>query len=404
MPLPNGRDYVEDVTAVINLYTSANSNINMELIDPDRNPGFVARYDRERSGITRGSLILEGELGFRVISPEEMYDVTRTQGGGINITGVAIERRITSALLFLGAGVTPVVYEIIGHDSFPLSAVNMQEEMEGENIVLDSINLLVSSIPSNASALILNHPQRDLSPSEAEKLLEYLEGGGRLMVMVDYNIRELDNLNEVLASYGFRFDYGILHETNPRYAVFDERSTWPDVIDHAITRPLIDKVRNPILMFEAMAVSALDAVRQTVEITPLLVSSADAFHRTDLNNTSPGRTASDIPGPLVLAAAVRDPVWIQDNEPQARIVVIGSGSFLPLASAGFVANRDFFMNSLAWLQDRPEAISVRSKSLFLLPLNLNALQIVIFGGIFIFIIPMAFFVTGFITWLKRRHL
>ena len=153
-----------------------------------------------------------------------------------------------------------------------------------------------------------------------------------------------------------------------------------------------------------MSISALEARRRSVEIIPLLISSFDAFLRTDIHNTSTARIPSDIQGPLVMAVAVKDPISAQGDDTQARIVVVGCGTFLPLAAGGFVSNRDFFINSIAWLQDRPEAISVRSKSLFLLPLRLNALQLVVFAGLFILIIPAAFFIAGFVTWLKRRHL
>ena len=403
MPLPNNRDYIDDILAVVNLYTSRNSNITMQVIDPDRNPGFVMSYDVDRRGISRGSVIVEGANGFRVISPEEMYDFTPIHGG-FTLAGVAIERRITSALLFVSAGITPVVYEIIGHDSLPLAAIGMLEELERDNIALGAINLLVSPIPANVSALILNHPQRDLAPAEAERLIEFLGGGGSLLVMADYYIRELYNLNTVFASYGFMFDYGILNEADPTFAVFDERSIWPDVILHDITQPLMDRNETPIILFEAMSISTVEPMRQTIEFAPLLRSSPAAFLRTDLNETSPTRLLSDIPGPLTLAAAVKDPSLAHDGEPQARIVVIGSGTLLPLAAGGFLGNRDLFLNSLAWLQDRPESITVRSKSLLLLPLRLNAAQIVVFGGLFIFVIPLAFFAAGFVTWLKRRHL
>ena len=404
MPLPNGRDYIEDVMAVINLYISRNRNISMEVIDPDRNPGFVVRYDRERRGISRGSVIVEGVNGFRVIPVSDMYDVSQTQAGGINITGIAIERRITSALLFVGTGITPVVYEIVGHGSIPLAALGMEEELARDNLALDSINLLVSPVPDHASALVLTHPSRDLAPVEAERLLDFLHGGGRLLVMADYNIRELENLNMVFASFGFRFDYGILNEADPSFSVFDHRSTWPEVRAHEITMPLMNRNETPIVLFEAMPISTLELRRQTVEITPLLLSSSAAFLRTDLDETSLNMIPSDIPGPHTLAVAVQDPSWVREGELKSRIVVIGSGTLLPLATGGFVGNRDLFMNSLAWLQDRPEAISIRSRSLFLLPMSLDSMQVIVFIVLFVFVIPMAFFASGFITWLKRRHL
>jgi len=161
-----------------------------------------------------------------------------------------------------------------------------------------------------------------------------------------------------------------------------------------------------VVLLQATAVSTLDTKRRSIEIKPLMTSSARSFLRTNLSDTSAAKAAQDISGPLTLAVAATDPSWLDPNkpEPQARVVVIGCGNLLPIAMQGFDANRDIFMNSLTWIQDRPETISVRSKSLFMLPLRLNLVQLIIFGGLFIFIIPVAFFVIGFVTWLKRRHL
>jgi len=393
-----------DVMPVIKLYLAKCSNISLELVDPDKNPGFVVRYDKERKGIQRGTLIVEGAKGFKVIAPYDMYDVTQNPQSGPTVTGMSVERRITGALLYVGTGTTPVVYEITGHNEISLMNLKMQDMIERENYSLKSLNLLLGEVPSDASALILNGPRKDLAPAEAEKLLAYLGKGGRLLVTADYNIRELENLNDVLSSYGLKYDYGIVRETDKSYLVIDPRSEWPDMADHDITKPLMDKTKTPVVLLEAMSLSILETKRRTVEIAPLMTSSPSAFLRTDLNNTSAFKLPQDISGPLTLGVAVKDPSYVQGNEPQARIVAFGSGNLLPIALGGFDTNRDIFMNSLTWLQDRPETISVRSKSLFLLPLNLNLIQLIIFGGLFIFIIPAAFFITGFVTWLKRRHL
>jgi len=392
------------LTDVIGLYLAKNRNVSLELIDPDRNPGFLLRYDRERKGITNGSLIVEGEKAFRVISPYEMYEVSQSQTGLSSITGLAVERRITSALIYIGTGETPVLYEITGHSEFPLSAIGLQETVEQENFSLKTLNLLLADIPPDAYALILNSPSKDLALEEAGKILAYLEGGGSFLVLADYNIRELSVLNEVLVSYGLKFEYGIVHEADPNYVAIDPRSEWPDLADHEITRPLADKGRTPVVLLEAMALSVLETRRRSIEITPLMTSSPSAFLRTNLDYNSTTALSSDIAGPLILGAAVVDPSWVEDNEKQARIVTIGAGSLLPLATQGFDANRDLFLNSLTWLGNRSDTISVRSKSLFLFPLNISLVQIVIFGALFIFVIPVGFFVAGFVTWLKRRHL
>ena len=398
-------DESQDVMPVINLYLAKNKNISLQVVDPDKNPGFVARYDKDKKGISNGSLIVESDKGFRVINPYDMYDFTQTQQGGRSVSGVAVERRITSALLFAGTGTTPLVYELTGHGEIPLSGLGMTDVVERENYSLQSLNLLVAPVPADASAIIINNPKKDLTQDEAGKLLDYLGKGGRLLVLADYSIGgNPSNLNQVLASYGLKLEYGIVVESDNNFMTNIPFSEIPDMADHDITKPLMNKGSTPVVLLQAMSVSQLDTRRRTVEVKPLMTSSPRSFLRTDLNETAANQVASDISGPLVLGMTAMDPSYVQNNEPQARLVVIGCGNLLPIAARGIDANRDLFMNSLTWIQDRPENISVRSKSLFVLPMRLNLIQLIIFGGIFILIIPVAFFITGFVTWLKRRHL
>jgi uncharacterized membrane protein (Fun14 family) len=401
------------ITDVINLYMSKNRNISFEVLDPDRNPGFVLKYDKDRRGVSQGSLIVEGEKGFRIIAPYEMYDFTQNQQGQSSVTGVSVERRITSAILYVGTGITPVIYELTGHEERPLSSFGLMTMLDRENYQLNSVNLLTSPVPADAAAIVLYSPQKDLAPAEAEKLLDYLDKGGRFLVAANYMIQELANLNRVLASYGIRFDYGIVNERDPYYVAIDPRTEWPDVEDHDITKQLTgNKDRMPVVLVEAMALSTLDTKRRSTEIKPLMTSSARAFLRTDIDEYSFEMVPSDIPGPLTLGLAAMDPSWIDPNwnrtsdlpPPQTRIVAIGCGNILSIASQGFDANRDLFMNGITWLQDRPESITVRSKSLYLLPMRMNLVQVIIFGALFIAVIPLAFFIAGFVTWLKRRHL
>jgi hypothetical protein len=393
------------ITSVIDLYRAKNPNVHFEAMDPDKNPGFLVKYDKDQTGISRGSVIVEGDKGFRIIAPSDMYDYTTTQSGGYNVTGVAIERRLTSALLFVGTGVTPKIYEITGHNEWPLESLALKDTVEHENYLLDSLNLITSNVPDDASSLIINAPKEDLSRGEAEKILAYLEKGGRLMILADYRLRQLSVLNDMLASYGIKFDYGVVQENDQSYLAGSAFAEIPALQDHDITKPMVEKNAMVIAPY-SMGVSETAAKRRSIKVTPLLLSSANSWLRTDLDETSQARVSSDIIGPVTIAAAVTDPEYIQGTEPQVRIIAVAAGSLLePLSMFGQIpGNLDFFMNGLTWLEDRPEALSVRSKSLFLLPMRLNGLQMIIFGLIFVALIPLAFFVSGLVTWLRRRHL
>jgi len=392
---------------VVNLYLAKNRNIRLEVVDPNKNPGLVSKFDKTNQGVQQGSLVVEGEKGFKIISPSDMYDYMYTQNNTRNVTGLAMERRITAALLFVATGQTPTVYEIMGHQEYSLYDLQMQALVERENFDVSQLNLVQSPIPPDASILFLNSPRWDLSRGEADKILDYLEKGGRLLVLADYRIRELPILNEIMASYGMQFDFGYLMENNPNYTAGAYYLAIPDMPEHDITKPLMEQ-RTPVLLAFGMGISETAAKRRSVELKPLLTSSYDSFLRTDLEELSTARISTDIPGPIIMGMTAMDPSWIDPNNPapQTRIAAIACGSLLePVSYFGQIpGNIDLFMNSITWLQDRPETLTVRSKSMFLLPMRINGFLMIVYGVFFVIVIPVGFFIAGFIIWLRRRHL
>jgi hypothetical protein len=397
-----GEAYPE-LPEILDLYLARNRNIRLELIDSNRNPGFLAKFDRANQGIPNGSLIVEGEKGFKVITPTEFYDYyDNYQNNTRSVTGLAMERKITAALLFVATGETPVIYEITGHQEILLADLGLQTIVERENYSIKQINLMQSAVPSDASILLLNAPSSDLTKEEAERILNFLDKGGRFMVLADLYASDVSMINVVLASYGFGLDYGWLIENDYNYMAGAPYLILPDMAEHDITNPLIQQ-RMPVLIVNGMGMSELQAKRRTVELKPLLSSSAISFLRTEMEDLSGTQLASDIIGPITISMTATDPSWVQGDEPQARIVAVASSQLLPTYQFA-PGNLDFFMNRITWLQDRPETISVRSKSMFLLPMMISSVLINLYGIIIVIIIPVGFFIAGFIIWLRRRHL
>jgi hypothetical protein len=94
---------------------------------------------------------------------------------------------------------------------------------------------------------------------------------------------------------------------------------------------------------------------------------------------------------------------------EARLVAVGCPTLLaaqgPQGLFGYMpANFDLFLNALTWLQDRPENISVRSKTVLSSPLTMSAVHVIVFGVIFALVVPLGLFSAGFVVWLRRRHL
>ena len=102
-----------------------------------------------------------------------------------------------------------------------------------------------------------------------------------------------------------------------------------------------------------------------------------------MQERSESRVGSDIPGPVNAAVSVAERNRETGDEDGARLIVLASGQSLSkLSGLGQIkANIEFFLNSLNWLSAQEDAVSISGKSLFRLPLRINALQAWIYAGI-----------------------
>ena len=72
--------------------------------------------------------------------------------------------------------------------------------------------MTMESVPEDAAALIICSPQKDFSSEETEKILNYLQNGGKVLLFTDYTVDEMENLGRVLENYGLKKDSGIVME------------------------------------------------------------------------------------------------------------------------------------------------------------------------------------------------
>jgi ABC-type uncharacterized transport system involved in gliding motility auxiliary subunit len=84
------------------------------------------------------------------------------------------------------------------------------------------------------------------------------------------------------------------------------------------------------------------------------------------------------------------------------VAVFGDSDFASNALLGFQGNQDFFLNTVAWLAQDPDLISIRPKEpedqrMFLTRQQQQNVLIVA-----LLLIPGAFVVMGIATWWKRR--
>lgn len=388
-----------EVQEMLTLYEKASPRVHVEFMDLEKNPQLATEYEKEGERLQQGSIIVKGERAYRIIkSYDDLYDV--------NYTGFAAEKRITAAIHAVTTGASPVIYELVGHGEQRLARYGMSDFLERENLTSKELNLIKEGkVPDDAAMVLILAPTQDLTPGEAEILNTYLSEGGRLFVAADVRAGELPVLNELLSRYGAQFDYGFVIEQNRKYHKGNPYQVIPTVEYHDITK-LVTQNKEALILQWTQAVKEEEIKRRNVNVMPLLTSSDRSFLRKDLEREDIQRGEGDIPGPHTLAAAIEE--RLDDRgEKKTRIVLVGAGTLLENLypfNAQIPGNLDFFMGGVLWCIERKDMLSIPSKSLLNLPLSLTATQVLVYSVVVVAVIPLAFFITGTIIWLRRRHL
>ena len=227
------------------------------------------------------------------------------------------------------------------------------------------------------------------------------------MIFIDYNNVKMPNLNSVIGSFGVNVEMSIVFEGDLEHLYDPDNPLWiaPVIETHEITDPLRED-NLTVLMPNNMPVVELEIKKRNVEITPLFTTTSNSWVRTNLELNSPLKQSEDREGPASLAVAIHRRK-VEMSEPEGyRLIIAGNAKFIgPIPPFGTLKpNVDFFLNSLAWLNKRTDSISIRSKSLFTLPLRISGQLQLIYAGIFVILIPVGFLIAGLIVWLRRRHL
>ncbi len=392
-----------DITEILKKYTDRSKKIHLKFVDPNKNPGFVRKYAKDGGNLSLGSLVVESGKRVKAIPASDLFNFDYSNPYQPSITSLAVEQRVTGAIMFVKSGKIPVIYGLEGHgeQSLPLE---ISKQLETENYELKSVNLYTGSLPEDINILLINSPQRDLTMTEVEKIREFLANNGRAIFLIDLLKNELPNFQTLLRSYGIALQpMAIVEGDNSRYIQNNPLWIQPELGVHQISDSLLAD-RMPVIIPVAQGIKILDVKKRSLEIEPLLTTSATAWGKTDLNTASLTKTKNDIQGPFYIAVAVTDKTAGQGTG-DSRVVVVGNGMFIDSNLINSIpGNANFLMNSFSWLQDQKVNLAIKPKSLLTMRLNINAFQSLLLSGLVVVIIPLGILGLGLVVWLRRRHL
>ena len=407
-------DADEILANTLTLCEEENKHITVEYIDPEDSPLFYEDYTDDEP--TENSLIVVcGEVS-RVVDYDDIYEYSFDYSSySYSTTGYDGEGQIVSALSYVTSEDLPTIYVLTGHGETDLGST-FTDAIEKMNITIEEVNLLqVDEIDSETAAVIVNAPTTDFSEDDAQKLSDYLAGGGTLIITASYLAEDTENLDAVLAEYNIRVESGMIFEGDTSYYTQVAYFLLPDIEYTTLTSDLDSYVILP----DSRAITNLDPEEEededdeeddeedeeeeesVIDWTDLFVTSESSYMKPDVSEmTTTDQEDGDEEGPFVVGAAV------ENTETGAKVYVFGSMYLLDDTADSMVSgtNLAFFQNIIGDFADGDvSTVSIPVKSYELTTLTVNAYAASILGISLAIALPVVLIIIGVIIWFRRRR-
>jgi ABC-type uncharacterized transport system involved in gliding motility auxiliary subunit len=370
----------ESFQELIDQYKRADKNkyISYEVIDPDRQPLDARRYEEPYQGL----LIESGQRTERVYS--------------------AGEQDITSALLKVTSEKAKVVYFLTGHgerdpeDFTDEGYSTMAEKLRDQNYEVKTLNLAITStVPSDASVVVIAGPQSKLLDEELTRLQSYLNGGGRALILQDPFYES--GLNIVLANWQVGFGEGIV--VDRIYSV--QSDTFPAAVRYGYSSITKDMNGMTSILLHARYIEKKGEIPAGITYTSLWETSEDSWAET---SAEPSRDENDVAGPLTLAALIESSPFggAGSSSTKTRIVLVGDSDFAANYATEIPGNSMLFLNSVNWLAEEERLIAIGPKDTMRNAVVFDDITKNIIFFVSVFAIPGAIMLAGLAVWVVRR--
>lgn len=390
------------LTQLLERYESISPNLNVIKKDPVVYPNFARQYTSEK--IYNNSLIVVCGDKSQYISYTDIFvtDYSNYYYDNSYTTDFDGESRLTSAIDYVTNDNLPKLYALKGHGEQSVST-SIKNSIAKENIQLEDLKLLAEeAVPEDASALFIFGPSADISVDEKDKILSYLKSGGSMIMITDYSDTDMPNLAAIMQDYGVKPVNELVLEGDSSYCVRGYNYyLLPQINSHAITSPLKESGYY-VLMPLAHGIVETENHRDTLSITKLLSTSDKAFSKTDgYNMTTMQKKEGDTDGPFALGVAITEAV----SDKETQIVWFSTSKLLDDSTNQMVSggNLDLFLNSISWMCERENNISIHSKSLTAENLVVPSTASSRWSLVFVVLIPLAFLSTGVYVWIIRKR-
>lgn len=384
-------------------YEYASKQLQAEYIDPDKKRAQAQQYQI-------------AEYGTLVLNYKGRTE--RVTGSG--------EQDITNGIIKVVSGQQRKVYFTSGHgekdttSQDPTGYGTIASALTRENYGVEKLVLVqAGSVPDDASAVVVAGPRTDFFPPEIEALKAYLEKDGKLLLLLDPvdspDSAPPTSLIALAHDWGIEVGNGFVVDASGMGRLIGADATAPVAASypaHPITERFQILTAYPMsrpVTPVAGGVNGHTAVT-FIESSPRSWSENDYQTMVKEGKVELNEDKGDKQGPISMAAAVSAASTAAPAadapadapKPETRVAVIGDSDFASNGVLGIQGNKDIFMNTVGWLSQQENLISIRPKEADDRRLTLTATQQNNITWLALLIVPGLVFGSGIYGWWRRR--
>lgn len=395
------RQQAEDL---LNEFNRTNPNFTYRFIDPELEKTLATFYDVQNYPTV---VIEDVEQG----SQQAVFGLSEQDF----VTGILISTGIRQKKVYFLTGHKEAAYTrspTTGEtdpDGFDFAIEGMQRD----NYDVRPLNLLEQSggVPKDAAVVVIAGPKQDLRVEELDAMMDYLLDGGNLIMLLDpgtpptyrqfinrWGIQIFDDsVADVVSNVGGELLTPMLQRTNGQF------------VPNSLTGvPIVDDL--DVIFFPGATALGLSVPAEDfppyITYSALARSTPASWLETNPDDVeyNPGL---DPGGPLELvvliqAAASIDGQPVRIDNKLANLIVFTDSDFVRNGFFFSVDNADFFLNSVNWLADDTDLISIRPKLFPFRELVVNQRERDFIKWSSWFVPPLVMLILSTIVWWRRR--
>ncbi|MBR3133099.1 MAG: GldG family protein [Clostridia bacterium] len=395
--------YAED-SALVDLlkqYNHENKKIEYKVVTKDEDPNLVEEYYLEDN---YSEIIVKSDLKTKYIYNEEMYTYDENYNS-VDIT----EQKLTNAILDVNMEEKPVVYFLEGKSNYSASSgvYYLNDALNNELYDVKSLNLVsTGSVPEDCDILSIISLTTDLTETEANAIIEYINKGGNIFIAKDIRIsdfKEFPNFQKVLDLYGISMPNKYVIETES-YTVAGAYGYIQGNVarDNEITRLIYNANIAPLLYYPGIIETAESDKLSELKVTikNLVYSSSKAVAvDVETEEEKEGEFTMGLSAEKIVSDGVTSKLVVLSSAVSISDAIDNSiGLNAPMFALD--SNYNLAMNSFAYLSSRGEMYSIRKSTSLTKYMPTEAQDRYV--RIVIVAIPIIIMGIGFIVWFNRR--